>query len=109
LDQRGVRLVSINQPINSHKDSSITKSKKDILLSNILTNNKDHFGEVELKIDLEKISKNLDSQTFIILQLIVDGLNKSEIIEKINISANKFNKCLYKLEKNINLKKLITE
>jgi RNA polymerase sigma factor (sigma-70 family) len=107
LDQRGVRVVSIDQPVSTQRTSNYSQSRKDTLLSNILTNTKDSFADLERSLDLEKICENLDPQTFIILQLIIDGFNKSEIIKKTNISSNRFNKCINKLGKNDNLKKLI--
>jgi DNA-binding NtrC family response regulator len=80
---------------------------KDFTISRILADKTTKHSEEELLGDIRKVCKNMDDETFIILQLILDGLNKSEIIKKLKITSNKLDKKIKSLNSNKKLKTLL--
>ena len=103
LDRRGINFVSINQPIRTTTNSD----KRDVFLSNILFKNNNEFASVEFNMDIARISEMVDSQTFSVLNLLIDGFNKSEIIKRLSINSNMLNKHIAKLKRNKILKNLL--
>ncbi len=103
LERRGVKSVSLNSTVVGRK----TGGTKDFSISKILADKATKSNEDELLRDIRKVCKNMDDETFIILQLILDGLNKSEIIKKLKITSNKLDKKIRTLNNNQKLKKLL--
>lgn len=101
LEQRGIRSVSLNDGGPENKGANYSP------ISRVLADKKTKSNEDELLDDIRKVCKNIDDETFIILQLILDGLNKSEIIKKLKITSNKLDKKIKILNNNKKLKKLL--
>lgn len=102
LEQRGVRSVSIDDTTKKGPSGASYSP-----ISRILADKSSKNNEAELLGDIRKVCKNIDDETFIILQLILDGLNKSEIIKKLKITSNKLDKKIKILNSNSKLKKLL--
>ena len=105
LEQRGVHTVSLDAPVKSEGG--------EVSLMNIIPNNSnpnDAFFKMDLKNIKEKIlnkESKLDETAFIILELMVDGFTRTEIIEKISITNGEFNRYLKMLAENIDVKNLV--
>jgi len=105
LEQRGVNAISLDAPIKT--------SEGDVSLFNAIPN-KENVEDICFKIDLENIREKLykknsktDQTSFIILQLMVDGFTRSEIIRKINITSTEFNNCVKRLTENADVHNLV--
>jgi RNA polymerase sigma factor (sigma-70 family) len=105
LSQRGTRHISINQPI---KNNGVL-NRKESTLEKIIPDRKNESINVDLTIELDKISLELDEETFIILQLLLDGMNKSEIINKMKISNSRLKKHFSKLRNNKKIQSLVSK
>jgi len=105
LEQRGSNTVSLDKPIMTDDGETTllnvipSKSLNEEVFFNL------DFDRLRKKVD-QKDSK-LDKTAFIILQLMVDGLNKSEIVQKINITSSEFEKRIKQLTANQDVKNLI--
>jgi hypothetical protein len=76
--------------------------------------NRENVEDVCFKIDLENIKEKfnnkkskIDKKAFIILQLMVDGFTRSEIIRKIEISSTDFKRCIKRLTDNADVHNLV--
>lgn len=105
LEQRGVNAVSLDAPVRTI-DGEMS------LLNSIP--NASIPEDICFKIDLENIKEKLynknskiDRTAFIILQLMVDGLSRSEIIRKIDITSSEFNRCIKRLTDNADVHNLV--
>ena len=105
LDQRGVSSISIDAPVKGPNG--------DMNLVNCLPH-RENMDDICFKIDLENIKQKLykknskiDRTAFIILQLMVDGFTRSEIIRKIEISSGEFNRCIKRLTDNADVHNLV--
>lgn len=105
LEQRGVTSISLDSPVKT-EDGEMS-------LINAIPN-QENVEDVCFKIDLDNIRQKLykknsktDRTAFIILQLMVDGLSRSEIIRKINITSSEFNRCVKRLTENADIHNLV--
>lgn len=107
LEQRGTTPISLDQPI--HTDSG------DVSLANAIPNTKpveDIFFKMDFEALRQKVDQKdskLDKTAFIILQLMVEGLSKTEIIKKINITNSEFEKKIKQLTNSQDVKNLIDQ
>ena len=105
LEQRGMNFVSLDAPVATEDG--------DVSLINAIPNH-DNVEDICFKLDLENIKQKLykkrskiDRKAFIILQLMVDGFTRSEIIRKIDISSGEFNRCIKRLTDNADVHSLV--
>ena len=105
LDQRGASTVSMNKKIASHDGNGGIPTT----LEGIIPDKKSKIREQEadLKLDLNTLKNKLDDTTFIVLQLLVEGYNKSDIIKELDINSNTLNSCFKKLQNNKILKNIL--
>ncbi len=80
-------------------------------MSNILPcdKQKKYFNEEELAMELDDVKKNIDNDSINVIDMLLDGFNKTEIIKKMDINSNKFNLIVEKLSKNRMLKEILTK
>jgi len=112
LDQRGTTTISLDAPLQLDGNGG----SGEVSRHETFSSKKDDFRDIHFKMDLERIKEkvmaskdaiNIDKTSFIILELLVEGLNRSEIIKKLNIDANQFSRSVKKLEENKDLAKLV--
>lgn len=101
LQQRGMKNISINQPLGNDAN------KKTSTLEKIIPDSRNNSINNDFTIELERISADLDADSFIILQLLLDGFSKSEILSKMKISNSKLKKHFSKLRKNQKLRDIV--
>ncbi len=103
LSQRGEKTSSLEQDFNS--------SDENFSLLNVLSCSKQKNNDInnEFNIDLETIKENLNPNTSEIVQLIVEGYNKTQIREKLNITSLEYERNIYFLSKNRKLKELLNK
>ena len=107
LELRGVRSISLNDGGQKRTNRMSGKGNEYSSISRVLADKSTKDNENELLSDIRKVCKNMDDETFIILQLILDGLNKSEIIKKLKITSSKLDKKIRSLNANKKLKNLL--
>lgn len=94
--------------LNKSLDS--INGEKTNLLSFIACNKQKKLHENEdFRIEFNNLKKHLHSSHFMILQFIVEGFNKSEIIKKMETTNLKLTKTLEKISKNKKVKELLLE
>jgi DNA-directed RNA polymerase specialized sigma subunit len=105
LEQRGVNAISLDAPVRG-EDGNMD-------LINAIPNH-ENTEDICFKIDLENIKQKLykknsktDRTAFIILQLMVEGFTRSEIIRKIDISSGEFNRCVKRLTDDADVHSLV--
>jgi len=80
------------------------------LLSFIICNKqKKTFEDDEFKMQFSILKSHLSPEYFEILEMVLDGYNKSEIIEKLKLTNLKFNRILDKISKHRKVKELLLE
>lgn len=105
LEQRGTHTLSLDQPL-------MTENGETTLLNSIAgpSNNDDIFFKMDLENLQQKVDKKsskIDQTAFIILQLMVEGLTKKEIIHKVKITNSEFDKKVKTLISSQDVKNLI--
>jgi len=106
LEQRGIHLVSIDQPMSV--DRKMSSNRSEVVLSNMLRDHRDDYSRAELSMEIERLKPKMDATSFIILQLLSEGFSKKDIIDQLNIDKNVFGKHIRRLGNNNRLKRIIT-
>jgi RNA polymerase sigma factor (sigma-70 family) len=109
LAKRGVVNYSIHEPLNVDGFKSSSTSQKNYTIQNILADSRNDADRLEKDIDMRRIFSNLDDESFIILQLIVEGFSRAEIIKKLNTTNSRLKNSFKKLRSDERLKEIILE
>ncbi len=107
LDRRGVSMSSLDRTVENDKRSG--ESSRNTRLSDLIPSTRDEFKTKDFHLDLDELESKIDRTSFIILKLIVEGYTKREIINKLEIDDNEFNKLTRRLNKNRRLKKIVNK
>lgn len=105
LEQRGANTISLDKPIRT--DSGVVN------LSNLIPE-KSQVEDIAFKLDFEALGKRIDQKTskldslsFDILRLMIDGQTKSEIIKELKTTSLEFDKKIKQLMTNKDIKNLL--
>jgi RNA polymerase sigma factor (sigma-70 family) len=105
LEQRGTHTISLDQPIQTDNGEVSLMNALASPVSNEEIFFKMDFDNLKQKVD--KKSSKIDKTAFIILQLMVEGMSRNEILKKIRITNSEFEKKVKSLISSPDVKNLI--